>query len=372
MRIAIITKLNGGVGTFVSQLVKELSLHEDIESIDIFAYSDDKLKVPFQIPDGKVKIVTNGNRWSFLPRLLLHIPSLRKYDVIHHISSHVAFFLVYYTTGRVWRIPIVSTNHAHPGFKISEGGILGLLGRIEDLFLKFVIFKSKKLVVMTETVAKRFIEMYGVKPIVVYHGVDREHFKFDRSKREKIREKLKLNPDTMAILFVGKLWPHKDVLTLIEAVPKILRKCDNLKVIIIGDGPMYNDMIRKIEKLGIGKHVIVKKFAEDVTAYYSGADIFVMPSVKEEFGLVYVEAMACGLPVIATNGHVVPEIVGDAGLLFEPGNSNDLADKIIGLVNDRELYEELKKKSLERAKQFSWKKAAEQYCKIYKEALGGK
>ena len=372
MRIAIITTLNGGVGTFVSQLVKELSLHEDIESIDIFAYSDDKLKVPLRIPDGKVKIVTTGSRWSFLPRLLLHIPKLRKYDIIHHISSNVVFFLIYYTLDRVWKIPIISTNHAHPSFKIREGGILGLLVRIEDLFLKFVVFKSKKLVVMSETVAKRFIEVYGVKPIVVYHGVDREHFKFDGSKREKIREELKLNTDTMAILFVGKLWPHKDVLTLIEAVPKVLKECDNLKVMVIGDGPMYNDMIRRIKKLGIEKHIIVKRFVEDVSAYYSAADIFVMPSVKEEFGLVYLEAMACGLPVIAANGHVVPEIVGDAGLLFKPGNSNDLADKIIELVNDRELYEELKKKSLERAKQFSWKKAAEQYYKIYKEALGGK
>ena len=373
MRIAIITSLNGGVGTFVSQLVKELSLYEDVEAIDIFTYSDDKFKVPLQIPDSKVKIVTNGSRWSFLPRLLLHILRLRKYDIIHHISSHVAFFLVYYIVGKIWKIPIISTNHAHPNVRLGKDqGIVGLLERIENLFLKFVVYRSKKLVVLTRTVAKRFEEAYGVKPIVVYHGVDRERFKFNESKREKTREELKLDSNTVVVLFVGKLWEHKDVLTLIEAVPKVLKKCNNLKVIVVGDGPLYNSMIKKIKELGIKEHVIVKKFVEDISAYYSAADIFVMPSIKEEFGLVYVEAMTCGLPVIAVNGHVVPEIVGDAGLLFEPRNSDDLADKIIELINNKELYEKLRRKGLERAKRFTWEKAAKQYYEIYKEVLDGR
>ena len=221
------------------------------------------------------------------------------------------------------------------------------------------------LVVLTKIMSEQYSKTYKIKPTVIYHGVNREVFKFDEESRKKLRDELGLKQNDVVGLFIGKLWPHKDVLLLIDAIKEVTKKHD-MKFIIIGDGPDYNEMVKKIKHLQIEEHIIVKKIVNSTVPYYSAADIFVMPSIKEQFGLVYLEAMACGLPVIAVNGHVVPEILGDAGLLFQQGNSEDLANKIIKLINNIKLYEKLKMKGIERVKKFTWSKAAKQYYKAYK------
>lgn len=373
MKIALITSLNGGVGAFISQLTENLCSFKDLERIDIYSYSDDKLKIPIHINHDKIRFIIKCNRWSFLFKLILQIPSFNKYDIIHMTGTPLSFPIIYYTVGK-FKNNIVSTSHGHPGFKnwrkYYKLSILNLLIYINIYFVRLVALKSNILVVLTKTISEQFSKAYNIKPLVIYHGVDIEIFKFDEESRKKVREELDLRQSDFIALFIGKLWPHKDIFTLVDAVKEVVEKYD-MKLIVIGDGPDYNDLLKRSKQLKIEEHIIVKKFVNDTVPYYSAADVFVMPSIKEEFGLVYLEAMSCELPVIAVNGHVVPEILGDAGLLYQQGNSKDLANKIMELINNKELCENLRRKGMERVKKFTWERAAKQYYKIYKKILEG-
>jgi glycosyltransferase involved in cell wall biosynthesis len=100
----------------------------------------------------------------------------------------------------------------------------------------------------------------------------------------------------------------------------------------------------------------------------------VFPSIYEAFGIVLLEAMACGKPVVASNVGGIPFVVeeGKTGLLFESGNVEDLADKIVTILKDEELREKMGEAGRERAKEFTWDKIAERTVEVYKEILKGK
>jgi len=119
------------------------------------------------------------------------------------------------------------------------------------------------------------------------------------------------------------------------------------------------ELERLIRTLGV-RDVVFSGFLDDslLPLLYSAADVFVYPSFYEGFGLPVLEAMACGTPVAASNRTSLPEAVGDAGLLFDPDNVDEMAGAIHRLVDDRDLRARLVAKGLERAKQFTWRETA--------------
>ena len=106
---------------------------------------------------------------------------------------------------------------------------------------------------------------------------------------------------------------------------------------------------------------LVQEFCDDekLADLYSGASVFIYPSLYEGFGIPIIEAMACGCPVVASNTSSIPEAVGDAGLLFNPKDSDDLAQKIEMIISNETLAAELIKKGKIRAKQFTWDASAD-------------
>ena len=105
---------------------------------------------------------------------------------------------------------------------------------------------------------------------------------------------------------------------------------------------------------------------------YNGAEIFVYPSLYEGFGLPPLEAMACGCPVITSNTSSLPEVVGDAGIMIDPFDVDSLTESMHKILTDNDLKKELSKKSLERAKLFTWKKTADQTLEVYEDVLNNK
>ena len=105
---------------------------------------------------------------------------------------------------------------------------------------------------------------------------------------------------------------------------------------------------------------------EDMPVLYNLADIFVYPSLYEGFGLPPLEAMACGCPVISSNISSIPEVVGDASLMIDPYNIEELAKTIYEVLTDNKLREDKIRKGLERKKLFSWEKCAGEYLEIFK------
>ena len=196
-------------------------------------------------------------------------------------------------------------------------------------------------------------------------------------KKELIIQEIKnrYNIQYPFILFVGTLEKRKNVPTLIKAFYKLKKSQIEHKLVIVGGkGWKYNQIFDLIEELKLQKDVIFTDYVsdEDLVKLYNTADIFVYPSLYEGFGLPPLEAMACGCPVITSNTSSLPEVVGDAGIMINPMDIDSLTTSMLKILTNPELKEEMGKKSLERAKMFSWKEAARETWKLYEDILDNK
>ena len=135
-------------------------------------------------------------------------------------------------------------------------------------------------------------------------------------------------------------------------------------------GWLDSGTFRAVERNGLGKHVLFTGYIpeQDLPALYSGANCFVYPSYFEGFGLPVVEAMQCGVPVIAGNRTSLPEVVGEAGLLFDPFDTRALVEAITRILDDSECRAELRAKGLQRAGDFNWKTTAQLTLMTYQQA----
>lgn len=366
MKVAFISSLNGGVGTYIVALVNELSKH--VETIDLYLFSGYRhIPIP-ELPEN-VTITTNQkNGISLLIESFFSISHFKNYDIIH--LNCASFFLPVYITKKIWCVPYIYTSHGYPQPE-AEKGLLKLAYTFESFSVKPTSKNADEHIAISNYTRALFQEKCNVAPRVIYHGINSKIFTFDENTRNNIRKSLSITDDQFLILFVGTFNKGKNLLTLIDSIPRVVDKGDNVRFLLIGSGVLYNQLIYKIKKLKIEEFVIVKKHVPEISDYYFAADLFILPSINEMFGFVLLEAMASGLPIIASKGGACPEVVGDAGLLFDPRNSENLADKIIELINNKELYEKLKERGLERVKQFTWERVAEQYYEVYKKVLEG-
>lgn len=183
----------------------------------------------------------------------------------------------------------------------------------------------------------------------------------------RIRRKYDLNGDY--ILGVGSIQPRKNLVRLIEAYSDLKKKRGDIPpLVLVGKKSwLFEDTIKATDVHGVGESVKFTGFVpdEDLPALYSAALCFVYPSFFEGFGLPPLEAMQCGTPVIAGDRTSIPEVVGDAGLLVDPFDTNAIGSALERMISDDKLREELKLKGVERARQFSWEKAARQTLNVF-------
>lgn len=168
---------------------------------------------------------------------------------------------------------------------------------------------------------------------------------------------------------------RKGFLELVEAFSKITHKYPDYKLVFLGDDKGGRATIeRKVKALGLKNKVIFKDFKfqndEELTDFINSCNIYIQYSWQEMFGVAMCEAMACGVPVIASNKAALPEVVGNAGLIADRWNINDLVEKIEMLINDKNLYNKLSKKGIERVKNlFSKEIRKEKLKKIVEELI---
>lgn len=193
--------------------------------------------------------------------------------------------------------------------------------------------------------------------------------------KEDIRSRLYSNHGIKGpfILNVGRIQPHKNVRRLVEAFGKLKHNSDiSHKLVIIGQHYESTEEVKAlIKRLGISEEIYLLGgiLHEELVSWYNAADFFVYPSLHEGFGLPPLEAMSCGTPVITSNVTSMPEVVGDAGILIDPKNVEEIAESMGRLAENQELKEELSQKSLQRAKQFSWEKYVKQLLELYQDLL---
>jgi glycosyltransferase involved in cell wall biosynthesis len=195
----------------------------------------------------------------------------------------------------------------------------------------------------------------------------------DRQLPEWLRVKFEI--DGPYVFTTGGLDVRKRVDLLIEAFAAALPELPADARLVIGgkahsdNHVVYPPLQPVIDRLGVGERVVMTGWLtdEEKIALYQSATIYASPSIYEGFGLTPLEAMACGTPVLAAKRTSLPEIIGDAGLLVEPG-VRELRDGLVLLFNDEALRVDLGARGLQRAAQFSWRRTAELTSAAYHEA----
>jgi len=177
------------------------------------------------------------------------------------------------------------------------------------------------------------------------------------------------------LLFVSTIEPRKNLPLLLRAYHWLRRSYKRgLKLVVVGSkGWLFDEVFLFVERLNLKDEVIFTGWvpAEELLLYYNGAICLVHPSFYEGFGLSPLEAMACGTPVVTSNTSSLPEVVGDAGLMVDPEDVAGLAEAIRRLLEDASLRHTLGEKGLERAKLFSWERAAGETLKLYRRVGSG-
>ena len=166
---------------------------------------------------------------------------------------------------------------------------------------------------------------------------------------------------------VARFSMQKDHYTLIDAISMLSDK--SCYLVLIGDGPLIFDLMKYANKLKIDDRTLFLGVRQDIPQLIKMSDICVLSSNWEGFGLVAVEYMAAGRPVIVSNVSGLKDVVSDAGLIFEKGNSRDLRDKIESLIYNKNLYIDITKKGQERSMHFDINKMIYDYIRVYNNAI---
>ncbi|MBN1503590.1 MAG: glycosyltransferase family 4 protein [Candidatus Eisenbacteria bacterium] len=177
----------------------------------------------------------------------------------------------------------------------------------------------------------------------------------------------------ITILYVGRLDPYKNVPRLVEAFSTVRKgSAPGARLKIVGPkDERYPEAALLAESLGVAPFVEWVGYVgdEDLVRAYQQAAVLVLPSHYEGFGLPALEAMACGTPVICSNSSSLPEVVGDAALLVDPDNTDELVTAIARVLSDQTLRSDLREKGLRRAARFSWRHTAALTLDAYRSSL---
>lgn len=234
--------------------------------------------------------------------------------------------------------------------------------------------KAKTIVTISEYSKRDLVDHLKIaadKVAVIYPGIDREAFRPDQPPDavETVKKKYKI--DRPYIFYTGNHEPRKNLRRLAEAYRQFSRKKDFHLVLGGRLDRRRQDFYEEISDLVAARDVILAgEISEsDLPLMYAGAQAFVFPSTYEGFGLPPLEAMAAGVPVACSSATSLPEVVGDAALLFAPESTDEMLSAIERIATDRALAAELREKGLRRTTRFSWQTAAQQLLQVYEGAV---
>lgn len=274
-------------------------------------------------------------------------------------SRSSVFFSPGYTGPLLSSVPFVFTIHdlIHLHFP-AESGLAKWI--YYNLLLKQIAQRAYRVLTVSKFSKDEILAWSGLpseKVVVVGNGVGQEFCPTGAV----------YDPGFPYFLYVGLHRPHKNLQRLFLAFAQATL---HTEVRLVCGGEASASEARAIAELGLGERVIFAGNIPDseMPEYYRGAVALVLPSLYEGFGLPALEAMACGTPVIASNTTALPEVVGDAGVLVNPLDVNEIACAMLTVLDDGALRAELRRKGLERARLFSWERTAELTWKVLEEA----
>ena len=243
---------------------------------------------------------------------------------------------------------------------------------------RLLIHFTDSIACVSEDVKRSMIENQGISPeklAVVYNGVDTDRFCPGSLKSRLCRDGLGIKQDASIIGIVARLTPVKDHVTLLKAFLKIYEDIPEAVLLVVGDGELEQTLIKQTYEMGLNNNVFFVGERQDIPELLNVMDIFVLSSLSEGHNMSLLEAMAAGLPVVATDVGGNSEIVvdGATGFLVPPENPKIFSDKVMILLRDEGLRSHMGKNGRVRVvKNFDKNRMMEEYHFIYSTILGSK
>jgi glycosyltransferase involved in cell wall biosynthesis len=351
------SKKETGLGKYAFELSKRLS---KAEIGYIFLDYDNGL-----IREVNSNTVSNVRRFPLEHRYLWYLraqPGIPSHDVYHLSNQNISFLKVN---------PKIVTCHdifhvTHPRNFVHK-----MVGSLVYSGLKNAV----RIITCSEYTKSEIVKYYGIPQdniSVVYSGVDNRFFEVRGI--ESVRTKYNLPSGVEYISHVSNEQPRKNFDKVLLALAKLKKKYDFERVALIKVGkPQYESDAKRnralLRRLGLEKDVfMIENIPEhELPLLYRLSKVFVFPSSREGFGLPPLEAMACGIPVITAQVSSLPEVVGDAGYMVDPDNTDDIAKALYDVLTNEGLRGDMIRKGLRRAKMFSWEKTAQKTLQVYED-----
>lgn len=324
---------------------------------------------PYDLPTGDILGWALQLNVAMLERAVGYINQQGPMDIIHAHDWLVAYAARALKYG--YRLPLIATVHATEYGR--NNGLHNQLQRSISDIEWWLTYEAWRVICCSGYMVDEVKRVFNIPsdkirliPNGVYPGRIRE-----REVPPDFKSRYAL-PHERIIYFVGRLVPEKGVQVLLEAVHKVLAHCPDAKFVIAGTGPFQDFLRQKANDLGLGPKVLFAGYINeaDRDMLYKIADVAVFPSLYEPFGIVALEAMAAGTPVVVSDSGGLAEIVknDEDGLWAITGSANSLADRIIEILRNPSLAEKLAQNAFAKVTaQYDWKIIAEKTINVYRE-----
>lgn len=368
----LLRKQRTGVDNYTYNLLKEVVKLMPVETF-YMAYISFLTKKPAELSvKGKNVIprklqIFPGRIYHALLRYFIGIP----YDLLCLLKPDLFFFPNFVRWPLLWTKKSVIVVYDLSFLHASEHAVK----RHREYLARAVpksIKKATKVIAISQNTKKEIIEEYGTDPAkieIVYPAVDHDYYK--KSSPELVKEiTSKYKIDKPYILSVGTQEPRKNLVGLLRAYSALDEEIKQKYALVLtgGKGWLDTEINNLYNELKDKYSVIRTGYVEEseLPPLYTGAAVFAYPAFYEGFGMPPLEAMACGTPVVVGNNSSLPEVVGDAGLLVDAKNTQDIAKALTRVLTDKKLADDMIQKGLLQAQKFNWVTEAKKLAEIFR------
>jgi len=273
------------------------------------------------------------------------------------------------------KVPLLYTVHGVPRPHL-EPEIRYKIGyMLEQASLRAVAKRVDRVIAISGYVQKLLLNSYGIRSDVIHNGVDTELFHpISPETKLSLRSDMGIPVDAKVVLFVGRLYPYKDPLTLVKSIHTVVSRLPSVVFVIVGEGPLRNAMTSEISKSGVRASVRLVAFLprSELVRMVQMADVQVSTAPTEMLGFSVLEAMSCHVPVVAAASGGPVEVLGRSGTFFNPGHEIDLAEKTIAILQDDETRSARGQLAREIVlRNHTWDKVASRYADAYNSVADG-
>ncbi|MCP4607488.1 MAG: glycosyltransferase family 4 protein [Planctomycetes bacterium] len=264
-------------------------------------------------------------------------------------------------------MPLVGRKILRKPYVVWSHGYVDLFIPVKRTISRWALKNANAVIALTDHMKSEIQKICDRDVLVIPNGIDAE--RFENFSREESRTALQITNQQKVIMFVGTLSWIKGTQYLIEAMNLVRQQEKDVMLIIIGDGNERQSLEQLVKALGLEGFVTFMGRVPNqvIPEYMAAADVFSLPSLSEAFPLVILEAMASGLPVVATNVRGLSEIIKEEenGFLVESKNANQLAEKILVLLRNVQLRMRISENNKAKAKEYNEESVVQKLEKVY-------